>query len=95
MKLSKEELISKINDMPIDDEIKITLLEDITDSMEIPAENNNSELEQKYEELKAKYKERFLNGTSEETTEEIKEETEDEEGLTEEDEEEVIDIKEI
>ena len=94
MKLSKEELIAKINDMPIDDEIKITLLEDITDSMEIPTENNNSEINQKYEDLKAKYIERFLNGT-EETSEEIKEETKEEEGLTEEEEEEVIDIKEI
>lgn len=91
MKLSKEELISKINELPIDDEVKISLLEDITDSMEV-TETDNTELEElraKYEELKNKYKERFLQGENETT-----EETEKEEELTEE-EEEVIDIKEI
>lgn len=90
MKLSKEELIEKVNGLGIDDESKIALLEDITDSMEI-VEPDNSELEEiktKYEELKEKYKERFLKG-SEETNDEEKE---DEEELKE---EEVIDVKEI
>lgn len=91
MKLSKEELAQKINGLDIDDEIKITLLEDITDSMEI-TEPDNSELEEiktKYEELKEKYKERFLKGTDESEKEEEKE---DDEELKE---EEVIDVKEI
>jgi hypothetical protein len=91
MKLSKEELAQKINGLAIDDEIKITLLEDITDSMEI-TEPDNSELEEintKYEELKEKYKERFLKGTDESEKEEEKE---DDEELKE---EEVIDVKEI
>jgi hypothetical protein len=91
MKLSKEELVEKINGLAIDDEIKITLLEDITDSMEI-TEPDNSELEEintKYEELKEKYKERFLKGTDESEKEEEKE---DDEELKE---EEVIDVKEI
>lgn len=91
MKLSKEELAQKINGLAIDDEIKITLLEDITDSMEM-AEPDNSELEEikaKYEELKEKYKERFLKGTDESEKEEEKE---DDEELKE---EEVIDVKEI
>lgn len=91
MKLSKEELVQKINGLAIDDEIKITLLEDITDSMEI-TEPDNSELEEietKYEELKEKYKERFLKGTDESEKEEEKE---DDEELKE---EEVIDVKEI
>lgn len=91
MKLSKEEIIAKINELPIDDEIKIGLLEDITDSMEI-SEVDNTEMEElkgKYEELKTKYKERFLKGTEE--TEKEDEETEE----LKEDEEEVIDVKEI
>lgn len=90
MKLSKEELIEKINGLAIEDEIKISLLEDISDSMEI-VEPDNSELEDikaKYEELKTKYKERFLKG-SEETDEDEKEDSEELK------EEEVIDIKEI
>lgn len=91
MKLSKEELIAKINELPIDDEIKIGLLEDITDSMEISEVDNSAmeELQGKYEELKTKYKERFLKGTEE--TEKEDEETEE----LKEDEEEVIDVKEI
>ena len=92
MKLSKEEIIAKINELPIDDEIKIGLLEDITDSMEISEVDNSAyeELKTKHEELKTKYIERFLKGT-EETEKEDNEETEE----LKEDEEEVIDVKEI
>lgn len=84
MKLSKDELISKINGLEIDDEIKISLLEDITDSMEVAPEADNSELEEvkaKYEELKAKYKERFLKGDEVSTETEVveKEEVEEDE----------------
>ena len=64
-KMSKEELISKINGLEIDDNVKIELMEDVTDSMEVTPEVDNSELEEiktKYEELKTKYKERFLKG---------------------------------
>jgi hypothetical protein len=90
MKLSKEELISKINGLEIDDNVKIELMEDVTDSMEVAPEIDNTELEDlkaKYEELKTKYKERFLKG--EEKNEE------DEEKDEELKEEEVIDVKEI
>ena len=52
MKLSKEELIEKVNGLEIDDEVKISLLEDITDSFEI-TEPDNSELE----DIKSKYEE--------------------------------------
>lgn len=93
MKLSKDELISKINGLEIDDEVKISLLEDVTDSMEVTTEVDNSELEElktKYEELKTKYKERFLKG--DETKEEEKEEKKDDEEL---EEKEIIDVKEI
>lgn len=94
MKLSKEELSAKINDLDIDEEIKVSLMEDIADSIEGNSETeDNGELEElkiKYESLREKYKERFLKG------EEVEEEKKDDE--TEEDElkeEEVIDVKEI
>ena len=51
MKLSKDELISKINGLEIDDNVKIELMEDVTDSMEVAPEVDNTELE----EVKAKY----------------------------------------
>lgn len=88
MKLSKEELIAKINGYEIDDTIKIELLEDVTDSMDVTVDNTEEieELKTKYEELKEKYKERFLSGKE---TEEKEEEEEEEK------EEEVIDVKEI
>lgn len=94
MKLSKEELSAKINDLDIDEEIKVSLMEDIADSIEVSeTEDKNGELEElkiKYESLREKYKERFLKG--EEVEDEKKEdETEDEELK----EEEVIDVKEI
>lgn len=84
MKLSKEELISKINGLEIDDNVKIELMEDVTDSMEVTPEVDNSELEEvkaKYEELKTKYKERFLKGDEVATETEVveKEEVEEDE----------------
>ena len=84
MKLSKDELISKINGLEIDDEVKISLLEDVTDSMEVAPEVDNTEVEEikaKYEELKTKYKERFLKGDEVATETEVveKEEVEEDE----------------
>ena len=82
MKLSKEELISKINGLEIDDNVKIELMEDVTDSMEVAPEVDNSELEEiktKYEELKTKYKERFLKGDEVATEVVEKEEVEEDE----------------
>ena len=95
MKLSKEELIQKINEKVMDEDVKIELMEDITDSFEVTEEKSDEvdervkELEEKYKNLQEKYKERFLSGTEEK--EEI-EEKEDDEELKE---EEVIDVKEI
>ena len=97
MKLTKEELINKVDSLAIEDEIKIELMEDITDSFgEMAAEVDNSENEElrksyedlavKYEDLKARYKERFLADNSEE--DEKKE-------IIEEEKEDVIDVKEI
>lgn len=94
MKLSKEELKKKIDEKISDDDLKIELLEDIEDSIDVSEDETEKvektaydELEIKYNDLKAKYKERFLKG------EEVKEdEKEDGEELKE---EEVIDVKEI
>lgn len=97
MKLSKQELKQRISDAITDnDDLVISLLEDIEDSM---VENSESvmdetkmkelkELKWKYDDLKAKYKERFLKG------EDVKEDEDKEDG-EELKEEEVIDIKEI
>lgn len=93
MKLSKEELKKKIDELVQDDEAKISLLEDIEDSMEISDDTEKvektayDEVVTKYEELKEKYKERFLKGSDDE-----KEEPEETEELKE---EEVIDVNEI
>lgn len=94
MKLSKEELKKKIADSITDEDLAISLLEDIEDSF-IEGESANDEMEKALEsakaeidDLKRKYKERFLNGDGEKT----EEKTEDEEELKE---EEVIDVKEI
>lgn len=86
MKLSKEELLSKINDKITDEEIKVELIEDISDSFDLENEENK-ELEQKYNDLLEKYKERFLK--TENSRKEDEDEDEDEEK------EKTIDIKEI
>lgn len=93
-KYSAEELSSRINELELDDEVKISLMEDITDSVS-PDESEElasikAELEKAkadYEELKEKYKARFLKAV--ESDEEEKEDTEDLE------EKEVIDVKEL
>jgi hypothetical protein len=94
MKLSKDELIQKINEKVMDEDVKIELMEDITDSFDVTSEEPKedervAELEEKYKNLQEKYKERFLKGS--EDTEDDSEETEE----TEEKQEEVVDIKEI
>ena len=93
-KYSAEELSSRINELELDDDVKISLMEDITDSVS-PDESEElagikAELEKKVaelEELKEKYKARFLKAV--ESDEEEKEDTEDLE------EKEVIDVKEL
>ena len=91
MKLSKEELKKKIDEKIEDEDLKIELLEDIEDSVDI-AEDETEKVEKtaydevvaERDEIKRKYKERFLK------VDETKED-EDEE-LTE---EEIVDVKEI
>lgn len=92
MKLSKEELKAKVNELVTDNEIAIQLLEDIEDSMEI-AEVDTSEVDElkaKLNDLQEKYKQRFLKGEEQEDAEEKKEDVDEEL-----EEKEVIDIKEI
>ena len=94
-KYSAEELSSRINDLELDDDVKISLMEDITDSVS-PDEseelaNLKAEIEKAhadYEELKEKYKARFLKAVE---SDEEEKEVEDEDL----EEKEVIDVKEL
>lgn len=94
-KYSAEELSARVNDLELDDEVKISLMEDITDSL-TPEENAELDsikaelesLKSEYDSLKEKYKARFLSAT-----EEVKEEEKPEDEEFEE--KEVIDVKEI
>lgn len=87
-KLSKEELIAKINEKLADNsELAIELMEDITDSFENVDLSGYVE-KVVYEELLQKYKDRFLN------PEEVKEEIKEEEVIDNE-EDKVIDVQEI
>lgn len=98
MKISKQELKQRISDAITDDEeLVISLLEDIEDSMietneNVIDETKSKELEDlrwKYADLQEKYKERFLKGDDKKDAEDKKEVDEELE------EKEVIDIKEI
>lgn len=92
-KLSKDELLKKITEKITDEDLVIELMEDISDSLDVSTEEEKkvledkiTELELKLEDLKTKYKERFLKGNELEEKEiEIEEPKE----------EEVIDVKEI
>lgn len=87
MKKTAEEIIARVNDLDLDDEIKIELMEDITDSFndaDPEAEARYTELEAKYNDLQARYKARFMEGKDPEDKD-----PEDEEDAG------VIDIKEI
>lgn len=91
MKLSKEELKQKVNELVTDNEIAIQLLEDIEDSMEVGEVDTTKidELQAKFDDLQEKYKQRFLKGDDKKDAEDKKEVDEELE------EKEVIDIKEI
>lgn len=95
MKLSKEELKAKIDEVVSDEDIKIMLLEDIEDSFEVEetgetiSKEDYDKVVAERDEIKRKYKERFL---SKEEIEEVKEEDKEPEGLEEVKE---IDVKEI
>ena len=89
MKLSKDELKQKVNELVTDNDIAIQLLEDIEDSMEVGEVDTAKidELQAKLDDLQEKYKQRFLKGDDKkDKKEEVEEELEEKE---------VIDIKEI
>lgn len=92
MKLSKEDLKQKVNELVTDNEIAIQLLEDIEDSMEVGEVDTTKidELQAKFDDLQEKYKQRFLKGDDKKEAEDKKEEVDEEL-----EEKEVIDIKEI
>ena len=92
MKLSKEELKQKVNELVTDNDIAIQLLEDIEDSMEVGEVDTTKidELKAKLDDLQEKYKQRFLKGDDKKDAEDKKEEVDEEL-----EEKEVIDIKEI
>lgn len=100
MKLNKEELKKKVNEIVTDNDVAIQLLEDIEDSFDESAEVDNTKVDElqarideqqaKIDDLQEKYKERFLTGDKEEKTEDKK--PEEDVGLEEKD---IIDIKEI
>ena len=93
-KYSAEELSGRVNELDLDEDVKISLMEDITDSI---SDKESEELatlkdeldktKEEYDALKEKYKSRFLQAV--EVKEEEKKEDEDLE------EKEIIDIKEI
>lgn len=96
MKLSKEELKKKIDEKISDDDLKIELLEDIEDSIDVSEDDTEKVEKSAYDEvvaerdeIKRKYKERFLQGNESEEKEEKEDDTEELK------EEEVIDVKEI
>lgn len=93
-KLSKEELLTKVEATGMSEDEKISFMEDITDSFTEPdtseIDNLKEEMTKKdaeIEDLKAKYKARFL--SKEDIKEEIKEEPKEMEVK------EVIDVKDI
>lgn len=90
-KVSREELSKRINDLEIDDDLKISLMEDIADSYVDESEEigklqeDITRITGEYDSLKEKYKSRFFESDEKNEKPEYKEE----------DEEKVIDIKEI
>lgn len=91
MKLNKDELKQKVNELVTDNDIAIQLLEDIEDSMETGEVDTTKidELQAKLDDLQEKYKQRFLKCDEKKDDEDKKEVDEELE------EKEVIDIKEI
>ena len=75
MKLSKEDLLKKVNEMEIEEEKKVELIEDISDSMEVE-EKVDDGYKEKYDELLIKYKERFFEPKADEKDEEVEEKKE-------------------
>lgn len=88
-KLSKEDLLTRVNESGMTDDEKISFMEDITDSFIEPDTTELDKVKAEYEDLKEKYKARFL------SSEEVKEIKEEKEEPKEMEEKEVIDVKDI
>ena len=87
-KLTKEELIAKINEKLADNsELAVELMEDVTDSFETVDTSELDALKVKYDELLQKYKDRFVSGEEIPAEEKAPEEAVEEEK--------VIDVQEI
>ena len=84
MKMSKDDLLKKIDTLEIPDDTKVVLMEDVTDSFEEVKQED--EYKAKYEDILTKYKSRFLDST------EAKEKPAETDEM---EEKEVIDVKEI
>lgn len=106
MKLSKEELKATVSELEIDDDVKISLLEDIEDSFDQVEEDESrvsreeyDDINMKYEDMKKRYIERFLSKEEvaelEDAKEKIEEVLDDSIEPEMEEEPEVIDIQEI
>lgn len=85
-RLSKDELIAKINEKLSDNsELAVELMEDVTDSFVI--EEKSDEYKDKYDELLQKYKDRFMNPEEVKALDKVEEISEDKEK--------VIDVEDI
>lgn len=84
MKLTKEDLKKKIDEKIADESLKIELLEDVEDSFEISDDSEKVSKEEydkvvsERDEIRTKYKERFLGEVKEEKEEELPEEEKEE-----------------
>lgn len=90
MKLTKDELKTKVSELVEDNDKVIPLLEDIEDSLdtskEVELQGKLDEVQGKLDDLTEKYKQRFLQGDTKEVKEDTKEELKEYD---------VIDIREI
>lgn len=69
MKLTLEEFKEKVNDYDINEDIKVTLLEDLTDSFSDLESGDDIKYREKYIEMRERYKRRFLDSEEIEDTE--------------------------
>lgn len=69
MKLTLEEFKEKVNNYDIDEDIKVTLLEDLTDSFSDLESGDDIKYKEKYIEMRERYKRRFLDSEEIEDTE--------------------------
>ena len=69
MKLTLEEFKEKVNDYDIDEDIKVTLLEDLTDSFSDLESGDDIKYKEKYIGMRERYKRRFLDSEEIEDTE--------------------------